>query len=71
MWDNGTGIGPTNLSRVFDPFFTTRDVGEGMGLGLSVCHTIIKNHGGTIRVSSEEGEWTEVTFCLPLAGEEV
>ena len=71
VWDNGEGIERADLDRVFDPFFTTKDVGEGLGLGLSICHTIVKNHGGTISARSEEGEWTEVTFDLPLASEEV
>ncbi len=67
--DNGTGIKEDDLSKIFDPFFTTREVGEGMGLGLSICHTIIKNHGGTISVESREGKGTTVTFDLPLGGE--
>lgn len=70
VWDNGIGISPKIVSKVFDPFFTTRDVGEGMGLGLSICHTIIVNHRGKITIDSREGEWTEVTFDLPLAEEE-
>jgi two-component system sensor histidine kinase PhcS len=65
--DNGTGVKKDNLPRLFDPFFTTKDVGQGMGLGLSICHTIIKNHGGQISIESEEGQWTRVTFDLPLA----
>jgi len=64
--DNGTGVKKDNLPRLFDPFFTTKDVGKGMGLGMSICHTIIKNHGGQIAVESEEGQWTKVTFDLPL-----
>lgn len=67
VWDNGVGIDPTVLPRVFDPFFTTRQVGDGVGLGLSVCHTIVKNHGGTIRVESEKDCYTQVTIELPLA----
>ncbi len=58
---------PENLTRLTEPFFTTKDVGQGMGLGLSICHTIVTNHGGRIAVASEEGAWTEVTFDLPLA----
>ena len=69
VFDNGSGIKLEVLPRVFDPFFTTRDVGEGMGLGLSICHTIVRNHGGTIVASSREGEWTEVAFDLPLESE--
>jgi signal transduction histidine kinase len=64
--DNGVGIEPKLLSRIFDPFFTTRDVGQGTGLGLSICHTIIQNHGGRIEARSETGNWTELTFDLPL-----
>lgn len=64
--DNGTGIRPADISRVLEPFFTTKDVGEGMGLGLSICHTIVKNHGGNIALTSEEGQWTQVSFDLPL-----
>lgn len=64
--DNGIGIRANDLPRVFDPFFTTQDVGQGTGLGLSICHTIVKNHSGTIVINSKEGEWTEVFFDLPL-----
>ncbi|MCO6441918.1 MAG: response regulator [Nitrococcus mobilis] len=67
--DNGTGIPADALERVFDPFYTTRDVGEGMGMGLSVCQTIVRNHGGELCVRSEEGAWTEFTFDLPAADE--
>ncbi len=67
FWDNGVGIDPDVLSRIFDPFYTTREVGQGMGLGLSICHTIVKNHGGQIRVQSEKDEYTEVSLDLPLA----
>jgi two-component system sensor histidine kinase PhcS len=65
--DNGSGVKPENLPKLFDPFFTTKDVGQGMGLGLSICHTIVQNHGGEITVESEEGVWTRVSFDLPLA----
>ena len=69
--DNGTGIKAADLPRIFEPFFTTKDVGQGMGLGLSICHTIVKNHGGQITASSEEGKWTRVAFDLPAARVEV
>jgi two-component system, sensor histidine kinase PhcS len=62
--DNGTGIKPENIGRVLEPFFTTRDVGAGLGLGLSVSYGIIQRHGGTLSVSSEFGAWTEFSFDL-------
>lgn len=66
VWDNGPGISREALGRVFDPFYTTADVGEGMGMGLSVCQTIIRNHDGELTVDSKEGEWTEFRFDLTL-----
>lgn len=62
--DNGTGIAPENLGRVLEPFFTTRDVGAGLGLGLSMSYGIIQRHGGLLSVSSEFGAWTEFTLDL-------
>lgn len=62
--DNGQGIAPENLERVFEPFFTTRDVGAGLGLGLSVSYGIVQRHGGTLVVASELGAWTEFSFDL-------
>lgn len=64
--DNGTGVQKEHLPRLLEPFFTTKDVGQGMGLGLSICHTIVKNHGGNIEITTEEGEWTQVSFDLSL-----
>lgn len=64
--DNGVGMDAKTLQRAFDPFFTTRDVGEGVGLGLSICHTIVSNHGGRLRARSQPGEGAELTFDLPL-----
>jgi two-component system sensor histidine kinase PhcS len=63
--DNGHGIDPDNLARVFEPFFTTREVGAGLGLGLSVSYGIVQRHGGVLAVESEPGSWTEFTFDLP------
>ncbi len=57
--DNGPGIAEENLPHIFDPFFTTRPVGEGSGLGLSVCHGIVKSHGGYIRVQNTQGSGAE------------
>jgi two-component system sensor histidine kinase PhcS len=64
--DNGTGIKPENLTRVFEPFFTTRDVGHGLGLGLAVSYAIIQRHGSELTVTSSLGEWTEFAFDLPV-----
>lgn len=65
--DNGVGIAPENLSRVFEPFFTTRDVGQGLGLGLAVSFAIVQRHGSRLQVASEAGAWTEFSFDLPRA----
>jgi signal transduction histidine kinase len=67
--DNGTGIDPKIQTQIFDPFFSTKDVGEGMGLGLAVSHRIIENHGGSLSVNSSLGEWTEFRFNLLFASE--
>ena len=66
VWDNGGGIPSHLIDKVFDPFLTTRDVGEGLGLGLSICHSLVTAHGGEIRIRSQHGSWTEVLFELPL-----
>ncbi|MCD4719397.1 MAG: hypothetical protein K8S13_06005 [Desulfobacula sp.] len=64
--DTGIGISGDNISKTFLPFFTTKDVGEGTGLGLSVVYGIIQNHNGDIKVSSEPGKGTIFQICLPL-----
>lgn len=64
--DNGNGIADDNISKIFDPFFTTKELGKGIGLGLSVIYGIIKNHRGTIEVTSKPGEETVFTIKLPL-----
>jgi len=69
--DDGCGIAPDDISRIFFPFFTTRSVGDGSGLGLAVCHEIARSHGGRIDVSSEEGRGTRVDVTLPRAGAQV
>lgn len=66
--DNGTGVKAADLPRLLDPFFTTKDAGDGTGLGLSICQTIVKSHGGDVRIDTAEGEWTEVSFDLPAYG---
>ena len=62
--DNGCGIDPANLARIFDPFFSTKE-NRGTGLGLSVSYGIIEKHGGTIDVHSEVGAGTTFTIILP------
>lgn len=64
--DTGCGIPPENLRRIFDPFFTSKDVGKGTGLGLSVSHGIIEAHGGLIEVESKVGEGSTFRVLLPL-----
>jgi len=55
------------MERVFDPFFSTREVGQGTGLGLPVCHSIVAAHGGTITATSEVGRGTTFRVELPAA----
>lgn len=64
--DNGCGIPPEIIDRVFDPFFTTRPPGQGTGLGLSTCYDIVKKHGGTIDLASVVGKGTRLTIHLPV-----
>ncbi len=67
--DHGIGIPEKNLSRIFDPYFTTkhRDSNKGMGLGLAICYSIVKRHDGTITVVSEPGLGSTFTVTLPAA----
>jgi two-component system NtrC family sensor kinase len=64
--DNGCGIPQANLQRIFDPFFTSKEVGKGTGLGLSVSYGIVKAHGGRITVESSVGEGTVFHVQLPV-----
>lgn len=68
--DNGCGIPEKILNRIFEPFFTTGEIGKGMGLGLSICHTIVKNHGGTLSVESEVEKGSIFKFDVPSADTE-
>jgi len=64
--DNGAGISPSLLGKIWDPFFTTKEEGVGTGLGLSVVHSIVTEHGGMVDVHSELGRGTEFTVRLPM-----
>jgi signal transduction histidine kinase/GAF domain-containing protein len=64
--DNGKGIPIERLGRIFEPFYTTKAPGRGTGLGLSVSHRIVQQHGGTIRVESQVGQGSTFTVILPV-----
>jgi len=64
--DTGMGIPPENLSKIYEPFFTTKEVGKGTGLGLAVCYGIVSDHGGRLSVKSVEGSGTKFTIHLPV-----
>lgn len=69
--DNGSGIPPDISNRIFDPYFTTKEVGRGTGMGLAVVHGIVQAHGGEIRVESEPNVKTEFSVYLPLSDKAV
>jgi signal transduction histidine kinase len=64
--DNGKGIAPDALPKIFDPFYTTKEPGKGTGLGLSIAYKIVTQHGGRIDVRSTPGEGTKITVTLPI-----
>jgi PAS domain S-box-containing protein len=67
--DDGPGIPPENLDQIFNPFFTTKEVGQGVGLGLSISHSIVTEHGGNIYVESEPGKGATFVVELPISRE--
>jgi signal transduction histidine kinase len=67
--DNGTGIDSVHLDKIFDPFYTTKDVGAGMGLGLSICYRIVRDCDGRISVRTEPGKFCEFTLEFPAKGQ--
>ena len=66
--DNGCGMDTETLSRIFDPFYTTKESGKGTGLGLAIVAQIVETHGGKIYVDSTPGEGTEFRIYIPLLG---
>lgn len=69
--DTGLGIAPEHLAKIYDPFFTTKQIGKGTGLGLAVSYGIIRDHGGHISVESKLGEGTLFQITLPLAARQM
>lgn len=69
--DTGVGIAPEDMDRVFEPFYTTSEVGKGTGLGLAVVHTVVEAHGGAIRIDSTPGRGTAFHVYLPCADGDV
>jgi signal transduction histidine kinase len=65
--DNGAGIPPQVLEKIFNPFFTTKPPGEGTGLGLSISFDIVSEHRGELKVDSKAGEYAEFRVILPRA----
>ena len=64
--DNGDGIPDEVKEKIFQPFYTTKPTGEGTGLGLAMCNDIVREHGGSIEVDTEPGEYTEMVVTIPL-----
>ena len=65
--DNGNGIPPKVLDKIFQPFFTTKPTGQGTGLGLSLSYDIVKAHGGEIKVETKDEGFTEFFIQLPIS----
>jgi len=68
--DTGPGVPEPHRGRVFDPFFSTKEVGKGTGLGLSICHGIMQSHGGSIWLEATEGPGASFVFSLPLRAQD-
>ena len=64
--DDGVGMDQETKQQMFDPFFTSKEIGEGTGLGMSIAYKIVEAHNGTIEVTSELNEGTEISIILPI-----
>lgn len=64
--DNGSGIAPQDMEKIFDPYFTTKEIGKGTGMGLAVVHGIVKSHNGSIMISSKAGQGTAIRIFFPI-----
>ncbi len=69
--DTGSGIDPETLTRIFDPFFSTKELGKGTGLGLATAYGVVTQSGGAIRATSDVGEGTTLTLLFPVAAQKV
>ena len=66
IMDNGMGIPPKILDKIFQPFFTSKPTGQGTGLGLSLSYDIVKAHGGELKVDTKEGQGSEFIILFPV-----
>ena len=69
MKDSGPGIAPSDISHIFEPFYTTKNEGYGVGLGLSTVYGIMERHHGSVQVESQIGKGTTFTLELPISRE--
>ena len=67
MADTGSGIPSEHLARIYDPFFTTKAIGQGTGLGLSIAYGIVREHDGEIHVESNVGQGTQFSVRVPIS----
>ena len=65
--DSGKGMSKEVQEKIFDPFFSTKSVGQGTGLGMSISYGIVQSHGGEIKLKSEQGVGTEFTVTIPVS----
>ena len=70
MRDTGAGVAPEHLARIYDPFFTTKGIGQGTGLGLSISYGIVQEHAGSIQCESAVGQGTRFTLSFAAATSE-